>query len=177
MKIRLALVSVSFVLFGITGCGSVTHNIGSTNQSANRIKNTIPNTGQTPPPKANNSTTTQLAIVGTIQSVKINSNNTLVTVKVASIPKVFRSNGHDSVHKGSVISILFSGTTKQFFVGAGSSKKYLPVKVGLNITTVITSQKTNSGTKWTSLFDSYEYKKDGSYLNWKEQNFGANVFG
>lgn len=117
----------------------------------------------------------KLGIYGTILSVKIQAKNTILTVEVGSVQKVFYNSGHIPIHKGSVISILYQGTPKDYFVGAGSPTKYLPVWADLNIATIITS--TNSGITWNSLFDSYEFLKYGAYMNWKGQNFGEDVFG
>ena len=92
------------------------------------------------------------------------------------MPKVFSYDGHDFIQSGSVISIVFEGTPKDYFIGGGLTKKYLPVTVGQKMATVITSGETKHGTVWHSLFDSYEYLQNGVYVNWKEQIFGSNPY-
>ena len=121
-------------------------------------------------------TATKLGIEGTVQSVKVYANQTLLRVKVSAVPKVFSYDGYDFIQSGSVISIVFEGTPKNYFIGGGSTKKYLPVTVGQKMATVITSGKREYGTIWHSLFDSYEYLQNGVYENWKEQTFGSQPY-
>lgn len=118
-------------------------------------------------------TTTKLGIEGTVQSVKFYANQTLLQVKVSAVPKVFSYNGYDYVQSGSVISNVFEGTPKNYFIGGGAAKKYLPVTLGQKMATAITSGKSKYGTIWHSFFDSYEYLQNGVYVNWKEQTFGT----
>lgn len=154
----------------VTGCGAhPSQHSESTNSTVMKPNGTIK-----PPvlPSANNSTA-KLDIYGTVKNVQIGTKSTLLSIKVYSVAKIVTRGEHDHIQKNSVISVLFHGTPRDYFIG--SPAKFLPVNVGQTIAIQMTYHRT-PGSIWESWFDNYLYKDNGSYLDWKGQSFGKNPF-